>query len=78
MKDLYIVINETKDGKYYGECPMLKGYKLKGDSINEVKSNMLRAVKIYLESNINLVENEVKNSSVVDAHQKRSSVVPKW
>lgn len=78
MKDLYIVINETKDGKYYGECPMLKGYKLQGDSINEVKSNMLEALRIYLENNINFMENEVKSTSIIDTHQKRGSVTPKW
>ena len=78
MKDLYIVINETKNGQYYGECPMLKGYKLKGDSINEVKSNMLEAVRIYLENNINFMENEIKGVSISDAYQKRISVTPKW
>lgn len=78
MKDLYIVINETKDGKYYGECPMLKGYRLSGDSISEVKSNMLEAVRIYLENNINFMENDIKAVNTLDAYQKRSSVTPKW
>lgn len=68
MKDLYIVINETKDGKYYGECPMIKNYRLHGDSINEVKSNMLEAVRIYLENNINFMENDVKSNSFGQVH----------
>lgn len=78
MKDLYIVINETKDGKYYGECPMIKNYRLHGDSINEVKSNMLEAVRIYLENNINFMENDIKSTSIINTHQKNSSVNPKW
>lgn len=78
MKDLYIVINETKDGKYYGECPMIKNYRLHGDSINEVKSNMLEAVRIYLENNINFMENDIKSTSVINTQLKNSSVKPKW
>lgn len=78
MKDLYIVINETKDGKYYGECPMIKNYRLHGDSINEVKSNMLEAVRIYLENNINFMENDINGTNMVNTRQISSSVNPKW
>ena len=56
----------------------VKRLQLKGDSINEVKSNMLEAVRIYIENNINFMENEVKSASIIDTHQKRSSVTPKW
>ena len=57
MKDLYIVINETKDGRFYGQCPLLKGYSIQGTSLDAVKKDMLIAVNRYLENNINLLDN---------------------
>ena len=85
MKDLYIVINETKDGKYLGECPMLK-YSISGYSLTEVKNDMLQAVRVYLESDLNPMNNEVQSEKsdkrVIRGYRgfKRSkrSVVPKW
>lgn len=85
MKDLYIVINETKDGKYLGECPLLK-YSISGYSLTEVKNNMLKAVSIYLESNMNPINDEplrkFSREKVVRGYKglrrSRKTVVPKW
>lgn len=85
MKDLYIVINETKDGKYLGECPKIK-YSASGTSLNEVKSDMLRAVSVYLESSMSPINNETlrtfSREKVIRGYKglkrSRKTVVPKW
>ena len=80
MKGLYVVINETKDGKYLGECPLLKGYTVSGTSLTEVKENMLKAVSVYLESNINLMDSkkakDIESKKIIRGY--KSSIVPKW
>lgn len=85
MKDLYIVINETKDGRYLGECPMLK-YSISGYSLSEVKDDVLQAVRVYLESELNPMNEETprkfSSSKVIKGYKafkrSRKTVVPKW
>ena len=85
MRDLYVVINGTKDGKYLGECPMLK-YSISGYSLAEVKDNVLKAVRIYLENGRSPINDEVSSNvpdeKVIKRYRglKRSgrTVVPKW
>ena len=85
MKDLYIVINETKDGKYLGECPKLK-YSISGASLTEVKNDMLKAVSVYLESNMSTINNGTlrtfSREKVIRGYKglrrSRKTVVPKW
>lgn len=78
MKDLYIVINEKKDGTFYGECPLIKGYRHEGSSLTEVKQNMLEVVRLYLENNMSLMDN-VKGVNYENINQGfKSSIVPKW
>lgn len=79
MSGLYIVINETKDGRFYGECPLLNGCIASGSSVDEVKRDMLNLINAYLEKQENSSENKgVKNGFKIKNKRRKSSFVPIW
>lgn len=77
MKDLYIVIDETKDGRFFATCPLIKGCSISGTSLNEVRKDMIQLVNLYLEKNIDLLEKKGVENEIKDKRYK-SSVVPIW
>ncbi len=50
LEDSYkinVVIEKDEYG-YYAYCPQLEGCQTQGDSIEEIKTNMIEAIELYL------------------------------
>jgi predicted RNase H-like HicB family nuclease len=65
-KTFDIIVHESKEGGYWGECPELEGCYSQGESLDELKNNMKEAIELYLESiSGNRLRRREKNSVFV-------------
>jgi predicted RNase H-like HicB family nuclease len=45
-----IIVHQSKEGGYWGECPALEGCYSQGESLDELKDNMKEAIELYIET----------------------------
>jgi len=48
-----VIIHPAEEGGYWAEVPSLKGCYSQGETVEEAKENILEAIQLYLDEDIN-------------------------
>jgi predicted RNase H-like HicB family nuclease len=63
-----VIIHEAEEGGYWAECPVLRGYNVQGETLEEVERNMKEAIELCIE--------EINNKKDIIPVQKRIYILP--